>query len=258
MYQGKAFRIKSLGDLAHELAGHARHHDVRDVRRIFLADGNVTVLGMDPLRQILHLLKQTFPALRRVSAYASPSDLTAKSGSDLADLYALGLRRLYTGIESGDDDVLARNNKGETAASTLAGLMKAREAGFELSVMILLGLGGREGSSGHIAESARLLNLLQPYQISLLVLGYPLGLDHYQRRIRAPFTPLSLAELVDEMGRLVAALELERSHFRCDHGSNFLPLQGVLGRDKAALLSQIEQFARSVPASRKPFLPLIG
>ncbi|MBN1340510.1 MAG: hypothetical protein JXA03_14370, partial [Bacteroidales bacterium] len=73
-----------------------------------------------------------------------------------------------------------------------------------------------------------------------------------------PFTPLSLPELLDEMRRLVDSLELNRSHFRCDHVSNFLPIQGVLGRDKTTMLSTIDAFAESIPFTTDPYLPVVG
>lgn len=258
MYRGKDFRIKPMTELARELETHVRRHDPREVRRIFLADGNAMVLSMDALRERLDLLRRTFPALRRVSAYASPSDLKPKTDGELYELRSLGLIRLYTGIESGDDEVLARNNKGETAASTLSALLRAREAGMELSVMILLGLGGRERSRDHVDASAHLINRLQPYQLSLLVLGYPFGLDAYQNRLKTPFTPLSLGELILEMGAMVSGLSLPRTHFRCDHSSNFLPLQGVLDRDKGKILDMIHHFSGRIRPSDEPYFPIVG
>ena len=42
-----------------------------------------------------------------------------------------GLKLVYVGIESGDDEVLKMINKGETFASTAEGLLKAKEAGID-------------------------------------------------------------------------------------------------------------------------------
>lgn len=258
MYKRKAFRIKEFDELEKELQRESRGGRLEAIRRVFLADGNATVLPANRLGDILSLLKRMMPNLRRVSCYVSPRDLTEKSDGDLAALRSLGLSRLYCGIESGDPLVLARNNKGESPESTLFQLQKAKKAKMDLSVMILLGLGGMEQSAAHAQNSAALLNTLQPYQLSLLVLGYPFGLDHYLSRLSAPFTPLTLGQLFEEMRLLVKELQLERSHFRCDHASNFLPLKGVLSRDKKAILAMIDHFSRLVPPSRKPFLPRIG
>ena len=52
------------------------------------------------------------------------------------------------------------------------------------------------------------------------------------------------------MQTLLSHLELEQTIFRSDHASNYLVLKGVLGKDKAKLLAQVEQAInapRSIP-----------
>src|SRR5690606_4824404 len=75
----------------------------------------------------------------------------------------------YLGAESGDDEVLARVNKGESFDSTRAALDKLGEAGITRSVMILNGLGGEALSAQHADNSARLANTTQPEYLSTLV-----------------------------------------------------------------------------------------
>ncbi|MGN5818856.1 radical SAM protein, partial [Acinetobacter calcoaceticus] len=72
-----------------------------------------------------------------------------KSVDELRELADAGLRMAYVGAESGDDEVLARVNKGETYSSTLDALEKLGEAGISRSVMILNGLGGMTLSAQH-------------------------------------------------------------------------------------------------------------
>jgi len=258
MYKGKQFRIKSNTELQAELQNESRCGRLNGVRRVFLADGNVTVLSTERLIETLQCLNHYLPNLRRVSSYVSSRDLLNKREEDLLALRAHKLTRLYCGIESGDNKILFQNNKGETPERSLDQLMKARNAGIDLSVMLLLGLGGRERTLEHARASAALLNRLQPYQLSLLVLGFPFGIKHYCAKLPLPFTPLTLSELISEMHLLVSELDLQRCHFRCDHASNFLPVQGVLSRDKANILSVMEQFSRSVPHSDRPYLSRIG
>ena len=43
------------------------------------------------------------------------------------------------------------------------------------------------------------------------------------------------------METLLSALELDKTIFRSDHASNYLVLKGVLGKDKQALLQQVQQ-----------------
>ncbi len=258
MYKGKRFRVKDSREIGTELQRDSRSGRLQGVRRVFLADGDAMVLPTETLLDILRLLQACMPGLRRVSSYVSPRNLAGKTDAELAALRAYKLTRLYCGVESGNDRVLAGNRKGESPQAMQTQLLRAQAAGMELSLMILLGLGGREHSAVHARDSAMLMNRLQPYQLSLLVLGYPFGLEHYRRKLATGFIPLSLPDLLGEMRQLVDGLELRRSHFRCDHVSSFLPIQGVLSRDKAAIVERIEQFAASLAPSDRPYLPVVG
>ncbi len=112
-----------------------------EVRRIFLADGDAMTLSTRRLVTVLEAIRRELPAVRRISSYCLPRNLRKKSVEEIKELAALGLSLVYVGAESGDDEVLARVNKGETFATTLDALEKLGEAGIKRSVMILNGLG---------------------------------------------------------------------------------------------------------------------
>ena len=208
------------------------------VQRVFLADGDAMVLPTHRLLRILEAIAEHMPEVHRVTSYCLPRNLRRKSVDELTALRAAGLKMLYVGAESGDDEVLHRVNKGETFDSTAGALLKAKEAGLKTSVMILNGLGGRSLSEQHARNSARLMNLTQPDYLSTLVVSFPNGLERYREQF-PDFEPLNQHELFVEMEQFLSALELENSVFRSDHASNYLVLKGVLGRDKAAMLAQV-------------------
>jgi radical SAM superfamily enzyme YgiQ (UPF0313 family) len=217
------------------------------VRRVFLADGDAMTLPFARLEAILLLIKQYLPDVSRVSSYCLPRNLANKSVPQLARLRELGLSLMYVGCESGDDEVLARVAKGETFASSLEALEKIRAAGMKSSVMILNGLGGKALSQQHALNSARLMNAAQPDYLSTLVVTLPLGKARMDEGFDGGFELPSQAELFTEMHTLLANLELEQTVFRSDHASNYLVLKGILGRDKDALLRQV-QLAMQAPA----------
>ena len=208
------------------------------VQRVFLADGDAMVLPTHRLLRILEAITEHMPEVHRVTSYCLPRNLRRKSVEELKQLREAGLRMLYVGAESGDDEVLRRVNKGETFDSTAEALLKAREAGLKTSVMILNGLGGRVLSEQHAANSARLMNLTQPDYLSTLVVSFPNGLERYREQF-PDFQPLNQDELFVEMEQFLAALELNETVFRSDHASNYLVLKGVLGRDKERMLVQV-------------------
>lgn len=209
-------------------------------QRVFLADGDALVLPTRRLLTILRAIAEHMPEVERVSSYCLPRNLRKKSVDELKELADAGLRMAYVGAESGDDEVLARVNKGETFESTLSALEKLGEAGITRSVMILNGLGGRALSAQHADNSARLMNAAQPEFLSTLVVSFPTGEARFRQGFDG-YEPLGQAELFVEVERLLQGLELKDTVFRSDHASNYLVLKGNLGADKARMLAQVRQ-----------------
>ena len=210
------------------------------VQRVFLADGDALVLPTRRLLNILQAIREHMPEVDRVSSYCLPRNLRKKSVAELKELADAGLKMAYVGCESGDDEVLARVNKGETYESSLSALEKLGEAGITRSVMILNGLGGTVLSEQHADNSARLMNAAQPEFLSTLVVSFPMGEARFREGF-GDFQPLGQLQLFLEVERLLQGLELQNTVFRSDHASNYLVLKGNLGADKARLLAQVRQ-----------------
>jgi hypothetical protein len=193
----------------------------------------------------VHGINAPLPQVSRVSSYCLPRNLGNKTVEQLAQLNALGLKLMYVGCESGDDEVLALIEKGESYQSSLIALNKIKQADMKSSVMILNGLGGPELSHQHAVNSAKLMNEAQPNYLSTLVVSFPLGkqrfADKFTQASLQPFRQLTQHELFAEMEILLSELALEKTIFRSDHASNYLVLKGVLGADKVALLNQVKR-----------------
>ena len=241
--ENKKFKPKKIEQIEEEIIKVAKSGLA--TRRVFLADGDAMMLPFKRLKEILELIKLHLPQVSRVASYCLPRNLTNKTVEQLAELQALGLKLMFIGCESGDDEVLALIKKGETYQSSLVALKKIKQAGMKSSVMILNGLGGPELSRQHAINSAKLMNEAQPNYLSTLVVSFPLGEQRFAERFTQaslkPYRQLTQQELFSEMETLLSELELEKTIFRSDHASNYLVLKGVLGIDKAALLSQVRQ-----------------
>jgi radical SAM superfamily enzyme YgiQ (UPF0313 family) len=241
--EDKKFKPKKVDVIEQEIIKIA--NSAIPTRRVFLADGDAMMLPFNRLKEILELIRLHLPQVSRVSSYCLPRNLGNKSVEQLAELNSLGLKLMYIGCESGDDEVLALIEKGETYQSSLIALKKIKQAGMKSSVMILNGLGGPELSRQHAINSAKLMNEAQPNYLSTLVVSFPLGEQRFAEKFSQdslqPFRQLTQHELFTEMELLLSELELERTIFRSDHASNYLVLKGILGNDKAALLGQVRQ-----------------
>ena len=233
----KAFRAREEAEVVDSIRRTGERYGAQ-VRRVFLADGDALVLPTRRLLVYLEAIRTHLPAVHRVSSYCLARNLARKSVAELKTLADAGLGLVYLGAESGDDEVLARVNKGETFESTRTALDKLGEAGITRSVMILNGLGGEALSAQHADNSARLINATRPEYLSTLVVTLH---DAGRRFLQAwpDWQALSQQGLFREMERFLAALDLERTVFRSDHASNWLVLKGTLGADKARLLAQV-------------------
>ena len=240
MYRDVQFRARPLSEIEPIIQNTARRYPT--LRRVFLADGDALVLSTQKLLNIIELLKAHFPKLSRVSCYGGPLDILRKTPEDLLLLKQAGLQMVYLGIESGDDEVLARIKKGVTSEQMISAGQKILAAGMKLSAMLVLGLGGRELSQQHVRNSARVASAINPTMLSALTLmlhsGTPLRSDADNGR----FQPLSPFEFVLELKELITHLNMSAPCiFRSNHVSNMLPLAGTLPGDKSSLLEQAEE-----------------
>lgn len=233
----KKFRARKPAEVQQDIDRAA--NSLGNVRRVFLADGDAMVLPTRRLLEILKQLNDAFPNLERVSSYCLPRNLAKKTVEELQQLRDAGLQMLYIGMESGDDEILKRVNKGESWESTRSALVKIRESGITSSVMVLNGLGGEVLSRQHAINTATLCNETQPDFLSTLVVSFPQGEERFREGFGDDFEPLSQKSLFDEIRLFLEHLELDRTVFRSDHASNYLVLKGTLGRDKHRLLNEV-------------------
>ena len=249
MYRGMKYRRLDLSEIQRLIGAEARH--APETRRIFLADGDVLRRPFDELQTILTALAEHFPALARVNVYATGSAIAAKSDAQLRALRALKLQTLYLGLESGDEEILRRVQKAETADSMVADGRRAQQAGLRMSVMILLGLGGVERTRAHATATADALNRMQPRLLSALRVVPVPGTELYDEVRTGRFRQLSEFQVVQELRWIIARLELTNTVFRANHSSNVVPLEGRLPRDRARLLADLDALLRSGALDRE-------
>jgi len=215
-------------------------HLIPGTRRVFLADGNALCLPTSELKKILSRLRAAFPDLERVGVYANGRDINEKSPQELKELAELGLGIVYLGLESGDDRVLDRVRKKDRSEDMISAVAKARECGLETSVIVLLGLGGRKGSREHATRSAQVVSRMNPDYLSALTLMVVPGTPLYREQETGDFVLPDQQGLLEELRLFLQGCELTDCVFRTNHACNYLPLKGVLSRDKEDLLKMID------------------
>ncbi|MBX3197220.1 MAG: radical SAM protein [Labilithrix sp.] len=250
MYRDKTFRVRPLAETLEDLdrAGAAVGDEVE---KLFVADGDALVLPTDHWLAILEHARRTFPSLRRVSCYAMARNVLAKSAGELRALREAGLTLLYIGPESGDDVTLKKIAKGDDAAAHVEAALRAHDAGMELSVIALLGI-AMDRSEEHARKTAELVTKMNPEYFSALTVTVvpdtPLDKLAKKGRFEVPPVPALLGELrtMVEEARPTNAL------FRTNHASNYLPLGGLLPRDRERIVGVIDAaLAGRIPLRRE-------
>ena len=243
MYRDTRFRMRPLEELWEDIRL-AREYPGPGVRRIFLADGDALILPFKRLMEILERLKEAFPELNRVGAYATPQSLLRKSQEELSSLKEMKLSILYLGVESGSAEVLKRLKKGVDPDKMVEAGRRAVEAGLKLSTMIILGAGGKELWKDHAMGSAEVISRIAPRFISTLSMMIVPGTPLHEEMEAGRYTPPDPRQTLEEERMFIAGLKVQGAVFRSNHVSNFLPLGGTLMKDKAALLEQLDTALR--------------
>lgn len=211
-----------------------------DGRRVFLQDGDALVYPYSRLVEALQYLNDKFPNLERVGTYATPQDLLRKSVEELAGLRELKLGILYTGIESGDTEVLRRIGKGVDHDDLVEAGRKAKQAGIPLSLTVILGLGEREGSEKHVLETARVLSEIDPEYVGALTLTLVPGTPLYEEWQRGDFSLISPFESLKELKGMIENSRFSDCFFSSMHASNYLSVRGRLPADRRKMIEELE------------------
>jgi radical SAM superfamily enzyme YgiQ (UPF0313 family) len=248
MYRHKTFSARPIDEVLEDVAVAAKAFP--ETRRVFLLDGDAMTLSTPRLVPILEALRKAFPHLQRVGSYVNAVSVTKKSDADLVRLRELGLSIGYLGLESGDPVVAERIVKGATIDEQVEAVRRAQAAGIKMSVMVLLGMGGRERSREHAEATADVLSAMDPRFVSCLCVTPVPGTPLFEEQRRGTFVLPSPEETLDELRVLVDRMRLSGAVFRSNHASNWLPLAGRLPADRERLLAAID-------AARAGEVPLV-
>jgi len=155
-------------------------------------------------------------------------------------------------LESGDDVVLKRIKKGTGSSRQIEAAKWTMDAGIELSIYVILGIGGKDRTIPHAEQTARVLNSIEPDFIRLRTfvpkINTPL-LDEVQN---GSFEMLGPHEVLQETAMLIRGLKVS-SYLASDHYTNYINLEGRLPQDKIRILQEIHTALKRDEQSFRPF-----
>jgi radical SAM superfamily enzyme YgiQ (UPF0313 family) len=235
-YRQKKFKIKPLEQIEKDLQEAGTYGPIS---RLFLCDGDSLIIPQPRLVEILKMINKYLPGLERIGSYANTKSILRKSVDDLRELRDLGLKIIYLGVETGNAELLTKINKGATREKMVEAARRVKEAGIELSVTVILGIGGIEKSIEHAMDTASLLTEMDPDYVGALTLMLVPQTELYEDYRAGRFVLPDKIGFIRELYLMIANSNFTDCYFTSNHASNYLPIKARLPGQKEKILKMI-------------------
>lgn len=178
-------------------------------KRIWLQSADALSLSTKKLLEISKMIHEKLPFVESIGAYARVDSFKNKTTEELRQLKDAGYDGITVGVESGDDCVLRRMNKGYTGRDILEQMKKLDENRMKYTLIFLNGLAGKDPKHVHATKTAQIFNKTRPYRIminSLKIDRESLLEDEMQK---GNFTPMTDDEKREELITFLEKLETD-------------------------------------------------
>ena len=214
-------------------------------KRIFLQGADGYAADYDVLMKTAELLHKYVPSVKTIGGYARIDNFYDKTEEQLRNMAAAGFANPYIGVESGDDVVLKRINKGYTAAQAREQLEKIDAAGLPFIVNFLNGAGGHNYGLTNAQLTAKLYDGLHPTMVNTSMLTVVPGTPLYRAMEKGLYEESTETEKLEEIHELVRCLTND-TIFMNEHASNLFHVQCRILESKEELLSYIRKLMEEI------------
>ena len=222
--------------------------DIREIpkyfgapKRIFLQGADGYAADYDILMKTAELLHKYVPSVETIGGYARIDNFYDKTEEQLRDMAAVGFADPYIGVESGDDVVLKKINKGYNAAQAREQLEKIDASGLPYIVNFLNGAGGHGYGLQNAQLTAALYEGLHMTMVNTSMLTVVPGTPLYRAMEKGLYAESTEMEKLEEIYELVKCLTND-TIFMNEHASNLFHVQCRIPEKKEELLSYIRKF----------------
>jgi len=237
-YKESPFKLSPLAEIEQDI------QELKDSRwqfdRIYLQGADPFIRTYEDLMQIADMIHRYLPQVTSIGGYARVDNLRNKTVEQLKNLKDTGYSYFYFGMESGDDKLLDRMNKGYHSDTIIEQCRKMDEAGMLYIGNFLGGLGGHDWGLDHARQTARVLNELHPalvYASELTLFpDTPLSKDVD----RGEFAEASELERLEEMQEFIRCLKTP-TVFKAEHVTIPVPIYGKIPEDKETMIAKLQK-----------------
>jgi hypothetical protein len=230
-YRDRPFRIKAASEFKQHV------HQAIDFfgpalalrRSVFLADANALVIPQERLLRLLDIANAELPivpsalkgderrqwltehprALHGIYSFVDAFTTRHKTEADYRQMAERNLRRVYIGLESGDDELLAFLHKGSSAADATQAVAAIKAGGVDVGVIVMLGVGGERFAARHVGRTAAALNAMQLGERDIIYFSPFMdfaGSEYGEGAARMGILPMSASEMDAQMASMRAEL----------------------------------------------------
>lgn len=249
-YKGEKFRIKTFDEIEEDILEASGYGYIE---RVFLCDGDVLIMPMRKLVPVLESINRNIKGVKRIGLYANAKSILRKTPEELLELRNLGVKIVYLGVETGNDDILEKIQKGANARQMVEAGQKIKKAGITLSVTVLLGIGGRVKSTEHALDTARVLTEMDPDYVGALTVMVVPGTVLHDEQMSGEFELPDKFGFLEELGIMVANSNFTNCFFTSNHASNYLPIRARMPQEKDETVELIQHVIKS--SDRKMLRP---
>lgn len=250
MYQSQKFGISPLEDVEEDLQELSRYYP-RDLKKIFVVNGDPFALQTKHLLKIADLIRKYFPEVETIACYTSIRNTKRKSIDDLKKLRNAGWNRLYIGMESAYQPMLEQMQKGYSQEDEYRELCKLQEADFDYVALLMLGAAGKGNGVESAKETAKLLNKYKPVMIIPTSTSIEKGTPLNEMKNNGEFLESSEREIIEEELTLIENLEMDDyCYFFGGHVHNLIKINAYFKYKKEMILeikNKIVEFDKKRP-----------
>lgn len=208
-----AYRVKTPGEFSRHIAAVREYLGASVLLRkqaVFLGSANALAVPIPRLLELLGLVREAFGGSPPpVHAFVDGFTGSLKDPEAYRALAGHGLGRVYIGLESGHDPLLAFVRKPGTRAQAVETVRAIKDAGLSVGVIVMMGLGGHRFASPHATDTVAAVNAMALGAGDLVffsdLVEVP-GTSYPALAAAADVRPLSLAERRAQLRAVQAGL----------------------------------------------------
>lgn len=211
-----------------------------DSKQVFLGDGNAFGMETSRLLYILDKVSHYFPGCQMVNMDATVTDISNKTDEELRQLSKAGVKRLYLGIESGLDDVLAFMQKDHGIEEAYREIDRIQEAGLVYNAHFMTGIAGAGRGLENAEKLAEFFNRTHPEKVINFSLFLHENAPLYKDILSGKFNPADEVENLKEDRRLLELLNTEPLLYDGFHDELKFRVWGSLPKDRERMLQKLD------------------